>query len=178
MLGLVMLAGLVGLLFPHQVLTRDSGPTQAEVLVVLGGGGWERPDRAAELFRAGAAPAVICSGQGDCAFNRQRVVELGVPGAAVRTECESRNTHENAAFTVKLLRAQRARRVILVTSWYHSRRAQACFEQCAPEIQFFSRPSYFAYSRGDWSKLGILRHVFSEYVKLPGYWVRYGVCPF
>ena len=38
-----------------------------------------------------------------------------------------------------------AQRVIIVTSWYHSRRALACFEHYAPDMKFYSRPSYFGY---------------------------------
>jgi hypothetical protein len=44
-----------------------------------------------------------------------------------------------------LLRQMGAKRVIIVTSWYHSRRALACFEHYAPDIKFYSRPSYFGY---------------------------------
>jgi hypothetical protein len=55
-LGLLALSLSAALLFPQQVLCVDSGIVQADALVVLGGGSYERPIRAAELFRAGAAP--------------------------------------------------------------------------------------------------------------------------
>jgi len=70
------------------------------------------------------------------------------------------------------------KRVILVTSWYHSRRALATFEHYAPEIKFYSRPSYFAFARADWPRKGLSKRIYLEYAKLPGYWVRYGVWPF
>jgi uncharacterized SAM-binding protein YcdF (DUF218 family) len=70
-----------------------------------------------------------------------------------------------------------ARRVIIVTSWYHSRRALHCFEHYAPDITFYSRPSYFGFARKDWKYKGIGKFVKSEYLKLIGYWARYGVCP-
>jgi uncharacterized SAM-binding protein YcdF (DUF218 family) len=107
-----------------------------------------------------------------------------------------------------LLRQMGAKRVIIVTSWYHSRRALACFEHYAPDIKFYSRPSYFGYvgktedGRQRAEDGGSAPHptlspveaervqaerkaerkaqegyVKSEYVKLLGYWVRYGVCP-
>src|ERR1035441_4602903 len=50
------LCAVLAFAFPQQVLCVDSGNVQADVLVVLGGGSYERPIRAAELFRAGAAP--------------------------------------------------------------------------------------------------------------------------
>jgi uncharacterized SAM-binding protein YcdF (DUF218 family) len=176
-LGLLALLGLAGLLFPREILTVDSGPVKADALVVLGGGSHERPERAAELFKEGAALHVICSGFGDCDFNRQLLIRTGVPAAAVWTEGKSRNTRENAEFTIALLRAQHLKSAIIVTSWYHSRRALRCFEHTAPEIKFYSRPSYSGYDRADWKLNGIRKYVKSEYLKLLGYWVRYGVCP-
>jgi uncharacterized SAM-binding protein YcdF (DUF218 family) len=93
------------------------------------------------------------------------------------TEGRSRNTHENAECTIAWLRAQRLKSAIIVTSWYHSRRALACFEHDAPDIKFYSRPSYFGYARTDWKPNGIGNYVRSEYWKLIGYWIRYGICP-
>src|SRR5271170_152186 len=80
---LLLLLSLAGLIFPRQILTVDSGPVKADALVVLGGGVHERPERAAELFKEGAAPRVICSGSGDCDSNRQLLIRAGVPAAAV-----------------------------------------------------------------------------------------------
>jgi uncharacterized SAM-binding protein YcdF (DUF218 family) len=106
------------------------------------------------------------------------LVQAGVPANVIEMETQSRTTRENAQFTIKLLREQKLSRVILVTSWYHSRRALACFQHYAPDIKFFSHPSYFAYARADWSHNRIGSRIRLEYVKLLGYWVRYGVCPF
>src|SRR5271157_3546022 len=145
------LSGLLGLLaalafaFPQRVLCLENGEVQADVLVVLGGGSHERPARAAELFRSGAAPKIIVSGRGDFAVNRQVLVAAGVPASAIQVEPRSNSTKENAAFSIALLRALGARRVIVVTSWYHSRRALHAFEHYAPDIQFYSRPSYYGY---------------------------------
>ncbi len=164
--------------FPRQVLTVDSGPVQADVMVVLGGGVTDRPRYAAELFAAGEAPLVICSGEGDCESNRRLLVQGGVPLAAIQVECKSENTSENARFTIERLRKLGAKRIIIVTSWYHSRRALNCFEHYAPDLTFYSRPSYFAVARKDWQPQGIENYVRREYLKNLGYWVRYGVSPF
>lgn len=175
---LLLAAFLVAWLLPQQVLTVDSGPVSADVLVVLGGGYLERPDRAAELFQQGEAPRIICTGEGDCKSNRSRLVKQGVPVAVIQTECESRTTQENAERTIKLLRAQGVKRAIIVTTWFHSRRAVNCFAHYAPEIEFYSRPSYAGYARKDWKLRGVARNVKAEYLKLAGYFVRYGVWPF
>jgi uncharacterized SAM-binding protein YcdF (DUF218 family) len=89
-------------------------------------------------------------------------------------ECGSHTTLENAKFSVPLLRKLGAKRVIIVTSWYHSRRALACFKHFAPEIQFYSRPVEYQYNQ--WHRPG--GYAREEYKKLLGYWLRYGVCPF
>ncbi len=173
----MLLAG-AALLFPQPFLCVDSGPVKADAIVVLGGGSHERPERAVELFKEHAAGCVIISGMGDGEASRRRLLEAGVPAAAITLENQSRTTKENAQFTVKMLRDQKVKRVIVVTSWYHSRRALACFRHYAPEIAFFSRPSYFASSRADWLHNRIGARIRLEYAKLLGYWVRYGVCPF
>ncbi len=176
MSGTLLLLGLAAVLFPQEILTVDSGPVKADALVVLGGGD-ERPARAAELFKQGAAPKILVSGSGDCESHEHSLEKHGVPAAAILLECDSKTTQENARFSIPLLRQVGARRVIIVTSWYHSRRALHCFEHYAPDIQFFSRPSYFGYERKNWKLNGIAKFVRSEYWKLAGYWVRYGVCP-
>jgi uncharacterized SAM-binding protein YcdF (DUF218 family) len=163
-------------LFPKQVLTVDSGEVKGDVLVVLGGGSMERVGRAVELFQAGAAPKIICTGLGDCESNKRELVAAGVPESAVGTECASHNTYQNAKYTAPLLRQLGARRVILVTTWYHSRRALASFRHCAPDLEFFSRPSYLGYDSPD--RAVVRNYMRLEYPKLLGYWVVHGVGPF
>jgi uncharacterized SAM-binding protein YcdF (DUF218 family) len=174
---LLLLLGAVAFFFPAPFLTVDSGPVKGDVIVVLGGGSHERSERAAELFKEHAAARIIVSGYGDGGINRHLLVAAGVPAKMIELEDKSKTTKENAEFTVKLLRQQKVRRVILVTSWYHSRRALACFQHYAPGIRFYSRPSYFASARADWAHNRIGNRVRLEYAKLLGYWIRYGVYP-
>jgi uncharacterized SAM-binding protein YcdF (DUF218 family) len=166
-------------IFPQQLLTVDNGEVKADVIVVMGGAWLERPQRAAELFREGEAPKVIVSGSGDYELNKQNLEQSGVSDAAITLETNSYSTRENAKFTIAILRAQQLKSAIIVTSWYHSRRALACFEHYAPDIKFYSRPSYFDYLRKATGaeRKEQERYVRAEYVKLLGYWVCYGVCP-
>jgi len=174
---LLVLMAAVAWLLPQQVLTVDSGPVKADVMVILGGGMAERPERAAELFKQGEAPKILVSGFGDGVSNEKLLEKEGVTNAAISLENKSRTTRENAEFSIPLLRQMGAHRVIIVTSWFHSRRALMCFEHYAPDIQFYSRPSYFGYLRSDPNRKYIKGYMKSEYVKLLGYWVCYGVCP-
>ena len=178
LLTLLVLLAVAAYFYPREFLRVDSGPVRADVMVVLGGGSHDRPERAAELFREQAAPRILVSGLGDGKIYRRFLTESGVPSRLIQIEDQSRTTKENAIDTIKLLRQQRAHRVIIVTSWYHSRRALACFEHYGPEMQFYSRPSYFAYRRADWARLKMTHRIYLEYPKLVGYWMCYGISPF
>jgi len=175
---LLVLLAAAALLYPQKFLCVDSGSVKADVMVVLGGGSHDRPERAAELFKERIAPRILVSGLGDCAIYRRSLIQAGVPAQAIQMEDRSRTTRENAILAVNLLRHQGARRVIIVTSWYHSRRALACFEHYGPEIQFYSCPSYFADTRPDWLRHSLSHRVYLEYPKLLGYWMCYGISPF
>lgn len=164
--------------FPRQVLVIDSGPTHGDVIVLLGGGSGERPARAAELYRSGVAPKIIVSGAGDAGGNRLLLMNRGVPASAIELEPNSKTTKENAQFSMPLLRAAAAKRVILVTSWYHSRRALKCFRHYGPGLEFYSCPSYYGFARSDWSQQHLWRRIRAEYFKTLGYWLCYGICPF
>jgi uncharacterized SAM-binding protein YcdF (DUF218 family) len=178
LLIVLLLVAALAVLFPQLFLCVDSGPVTADVMVVLGGGARERPERAAELFQEHAAPRIIVSGFGDAQINRRLLLAGGVPASVIELEDRSKTTRENARFTIKMLRERGVKRVILVTSWYHSRRALRCFKHYGPDIQFFSRPSYCAVARSDWRQRGVVRKLYWEYPKLAGYWIYYGVCPF
>ena len=175
--GLLLLLAIAAFVFPQQILCIDSGNVAGEALVVLGGGSYERPERAAELFRAHAAPRIIVTGEGDCETNRRLLQEAGVPPNAIILEPKARTTRENALDTIPILREKGVTNVILVTSWYHSRRAVKCFRHYAPDIKCYSRPAYFAFPRSEWRLQGMYRYIRREYAKLIGYWLRYGVSP-
>ena len=175
---LLLLLAVALYFFPQTFLCLDSGSAKADVIIVLGGGGThERPLRAVELYRQQATPRILISGAGDTEINRRILIRNGVPAGVILVENKSKTTRENAEFCCKILHAENVRSAIIVTSWYHSRRALKTFEHFAPGIKFYSRPSYFNFKRAGWDR-EFFRHVYLEYIKLPGYWVGYGVCPF
>src|ERR1700722_16580554 len=81
---------------PQKFLCVDSGPVKADVIVVLGGGSHERPERAAEIFKEHAAPRIIVSGFGVDEISRRILIEAGIPANAIQAEPKSRTTKENA----------------------------------------------------------------------------------
>ena len=98
---------------------------------------------AARLYDAGKAPLIIVSA-GNVWGNRKRPSEadatsmlleaLGVPEDAIALERDSRNTRQNAVFTEKLAVGRGIGRVLLVTSHWHLRRAEAAFRRVGMEV--------------------------------------------
>ena len=174
---LLFLAGL-GFAFPQWFLCVENHDARADILIVPGGAGGERAKWAAQLYTNGVAPRILLTGAGDYRGHRAILMAAGVPRDAILIESKSTTTRENAEFSAALLKEQGIRTAIVVTSWYHSRRALVAFEHFAPDIRFYSRPSRYAYARRDWKKAGIGRFIWEEYPKLIGYWFRHGISPF
>ncbi len=174
------MAALCALYFsPNLLCIQDQStgtPIKADAIVVLGGEVLFRPPRTLELYQQGAAPRILVTGLGDCEEYRTLLVGKGIPQSAIQLECQSRTTRENAQFSVPLLRAMRARRAIIVTSWFHSRRALHCFGHYAPEIEFISMPTTADLPRQHWTPHE-RSWVMKEYLKIAGYWLCYGIPP-
>jgi len=89
-----------------------------------------------ELYRADKAPLVVLSG-GVMPWNKGLPPEsallseimqvLGMPRSAILEESASRNCHENAVYTSRLLLVRNLHRVLLVTSAKTMPRALAAF---------------------------------------------------
>ncbi len=194
---------IAGLLLAPRLLVVDSGADVASAVVVLGGESWTRAKRAAEVYHEIATltsptnrqpstinssvpvvrgpvvsgPVVVVSGNGDCQDVRRQMEAAGVPAIVIVTECESRSTYENAQFSVKLLRARGITNVVVVTSWYHSRRALATFRDTAPEIAFYSCPTIREAQKSWWPDRYERKRIIQEYAKIGYYWLAYGVGP-
>ncbi|MGC2332059.1 MAG: YdcF family protein [Candidatus Acidiferrales bacterium] len=111
----------------------DDGPAYSDAIVVLSDDdyGGDRAARAAELFKAGWAPRVVASGR----FLRPyaTVAELeehdlkddGVPqDAIIRFEHHATDTKEEAEALRQLILQRGWKRILVVTSNYHARRAR------------------------------------------------------
>jgi uncharacterized SAM-binding protein YcdF (DUF218 family) len=171
--GLVLAALVVAaMVFARNLLCVESIPWHAEVIIVLGGEPEGRAGEAGNLFNHGVAPAIIVSGDGDTDLIRRNLMQAGVPAGAIELESRSSNTKENAEFTAQLLKRRGVRRAIIVTSWFHSRRALNSFRSFAPEIQFAS-----VTARHDEPFAVETTHVFREYLKTGWYLFHYHISP-
>jgi uncharacterized SAM-binding protein YcdF (DUF218 family) len=158
--------------FATRLLCIRSSARPADAIVILGGEGDVRVPVAVALVTNGYAPVVVLTGHGDCEYNLRYLCRSGVRTNAVVLECDSTSTQQNALFTVRLLRERSYKRVIIVTSWYHSRRALSCFRKYAPEIEFLSAPApRIILARDEWG------HIAREYIKILWYALRYRISP-
>jgi uncharacterized SAM-binding protein YcdF (DUF218 family) len=151
--------------------------TPVDVIVVLGGDGPSRAAKAAAVYRsiAPAAPIVLISGDADCVYIAKAMIDDGVPSRRITLECASGNTWENAKFSRPLLEQMGAHSAILVTSWFHVRRAIGCFRAFNPEILWGSAP--VERRRPLWEIAGDIEgfEAAKEYLKIAWYAVRYGL---
>jgi uncharacterized SAM-binding protein YcdF (DUF218 family) len=130
----------LALLAAEAFLVERDTPVGADIIVVLGGDGRPRAEQAAALWRDGKAPSVLATGYGDCDFVQRTLISEGVDPQAVMTECRSQSTWDNATFSQPLLADLKVDRAILVTSWFHSKRAVKRFRSFMPAIQWVSVP--------------------------------------
>ncbi len=109
---------------------------RADVLVVLSGGRRdERVRQAAELFHQGYAPLVMLSGGEEMAgisipeLQRRQALAHQIPASRLLFETGSTSTAEQARFLRPILERRGARRAIVVTSSFHTRRTRYLFRK-------------------------------------------------
>lgn len=168
---------LLGIVCAKPLLFVEGGSRHADVIVVLGGDAGDRAFRALELFKGGAAPKILVSGDGDGVLIRNRLVLAGVGTNEIIMESNSGNTKQNAEFSIRLMKEQRMTRAIVVTSWFHSRRALACFRSFDGDIEFSSFPAYNGINMEHKPSLSEAPLVVHEYFGIAWYLLRYGIVP-
>lgn len=134
----VVLAGVV-----HIYGMRDDSRV-SDTIVVLGAGlrrdGSAGPAltrrtlHAAQLYREGLAPRIICSGghaeprpRSEAAACAEILQRQGIPDSAVILEDRSRSTEENALYTREIMDANGWTRALVVSDSFHMLRAEWIF---------------------------------------------------
>ncbi|MEN3337301.1 MAG: hypothetical protein V7647_977 [Acidobacteriota bacterium] len=181
--------------FAGRYLVVEQPLEHADAIVVLAGAHAERWLEAVDLFRDGWAPRIVLS-RGriedaearlvalgvrfpqDAELVRDAMLQMHVPPAAILMLPESLdNTAQEAASSRRMAIASGWRRIIVVTSKYHSRRASYAFER-----EFRGTPVHVVVrtTRYDpsmparwWTTRADVRYVTSELQKLAVY--RLGV---
>jgi len=164
----------------------------ADAIVVLGGGAgmntnscpyaklFGSADRAwhgARLYKSGKAPKVFVTTEADALF----MEDLGVPREAITVGDSARNTEEES----KLLVARGVKKILLVTSAWHMRRALLMYQRYAKGVEaipaatdyvnmtMFDRPLEFRDCVPDPCMIGQNAYMFKEWLAYYGYkWLR------
>jgi uncharacterized SAM-binding protein YcdF (DUF218 family) len=150
LLALLMLVLLCSLVYmARQPLLRLAGnwwkvedrQEKSDAILMLGDDNFagDRATRAAELYHEGMAPVVVASGRmlrsyaGISELEERDLESRGVPSTAiVRLPQRAENTREEAATLRDFVTGHRWKRVLLVTSNYHTRRAAYIFRKIFP----------------------------------------------
>jgi uncharacterized SAM-binding protein YcdF (DUF218 family) len=158
-------------------LVYSQPPQSADMILVLAGDFYgSRVLKAAELAKQGYAPLVLISGgpyqagtEGEYAI--RFLAERGYPARLFESfEHHARSTIEEAVALRGELRRRRVKRVILVTSDFHSRRSAIVFRLFCPGIEFISVPGTEAnFHAGRWWMDAHSKALFySEWTKIFG----------
>ncbi len=82
-----------------------------------------------KIFISGGSGSLIDS-TSESIYLREYLMEIGIPSEDIFYESYSRNTHENALETFKVLCPDSVQpKIMLITSAFHMRRAVACFKK-------------------------------------------------
>ena len=164
-------------------------PRSADGVVVFAGGVGEsgtaggryqeRVKHAVDLYGAGAARQLLFSSGFVFAFREAEVmrdlaVDNGVDPSAIALEIRAKNTYENVVFTRNIARGRGWRRVLLVSSPYHMRRAVLTWRKMAPDIEVVATPvpSSQFYVHGTGASVEQIRGIVQEYAAIAAYWWR------
>lgn len=163
-------------------VSLDSSCHMSDAIVAISGGDTAaRTDEAIRLYENGWASRVLFSGAAqdktgpsNAEAMKRRAIRAGVPEKVITTEEYSVNTEENAKNTKKILTEYKLKRVILVTSSYHQRRASLEFRKRAGgDIVIINHPvaydsqwtkQWYATPSGLWLAM-------SELIKVLGFYV-------
>src|SRR5439155_15345336 len=105
---------------------------------------------------------------------KELAIANGVPASAIVLEQSAKNTHENVLFTDAILREHGWKKILLVSSPYHMRRAMLTWRRAAPEVMVIPEPvqrsQFYLRERGP--SLDQIRGIAQEYAAIAAYWWR------
>jgi uncharacterized SAM-binding protein YcdF (DUF218 family) len=199
-LRFVLIAAVLGTLlflpFAGRYLDHQDPLEKADLIFVLAGARIDRWLEGVDLYKDGWAPKIVMSPgivesietrlrqqgvnfprDGDLA--RDAAVALGVPADAVSVLAEAvDNTAHEAAALQRLFPPGQLRRIIVVTSPYHTRRAGFAFRRqfAGTPVQVIVRGSRYSGSVPSrwWRRRADIRFVMSELPKLALYFAGLG----
>ena len=119
----------------HWLSEPVNKPVKTDLIVTLGGGGIERDQMAADLYKAGYAKKILLTGKGLVVNSSQRyyqsprtlfLLNQGIPAEALLFDGLSINTHQETLNIATVLTAQHWHSALVVTDPPHIRRVAFC----------------------------------------------------
>jgi uncharacterized SAM-binding protein YcdF (DUF218 family) len=144
----IIIALFAGVIFGiNRYLILEDPIKKADAIVAVSGGDTNaRTDKAIELYQQGYAPLLVFSGAAkdpkspsNAKVMKERAVTQGIEPGAILIDEASRDTRENALGVKAQL--SEVERIILVTSSYHQRRANAEIKLVFPNVEIINAPA-------------------------------------
>ena len=91
-----------------------------------------------KIVISGGNGQLINDGHMEADWSKDFLINCGIPEQDILIESKSRNTWENSLFTSKLLKENTNKKLLLITSAWHMKRATFCFNQNNMDVDQFS----------------------------------------
>ncbi len=174
------------------VLIKEDAPQPVDAIFVLSGYAAERCPKAVELYQQGLSPVLVVTGENvnptlqaldieliDAVVGQRALFDLGVDSTAVRVLPRGTSTFEESEEILGFSLAEGYRRIMVVSSKFHTRRIQRTFHQKfhaeGIELRVIGAdPPQGTYLVDEWwkSEEGLI-FVNNEYLKLLYYAMKY-----
>ena len=185
---LLLLLAILFVNLGHWLSEPVKKPVKTDLIVTLGGGGIERDQMAADLYKAGYAKKILLTGMyaslraGQSYYQSPRslfLLKQGIPAKALLFDGLSINTHQEAFNIAIALTAQHWHSALVVTDPPHIRRVAFCLSSVFKKtnLSYWLIPSNAPTWHADrwWQDENWRRFSLSEVVKLIFYAIVYGV---
>jgi uncharacterized SAM-binding protein YcdF (DUF218 family) len=166
----------VGLATAAHFYGQHNQAQPAEVIIVLGSGLrrdgspgdalWRRSLWAAENWKRGLAPYIICTGglspgqrRSEAEACKEVLMNNGIPESMIYLESRSRSTEENAMYSKAIMAENNWSKALLITDGFHMLRASWIFNDYA--ISHYPAPVPGERIRRRWYTMLLTREVFA-----------------
>lgn len=166
----------------YYFLDISQSPVKSDVIIVLGGGGGRRANYATELYNTGYSQTIILSGyEGYMNLDIKILEEYGIPSSNIIINDKATNTYDEAQQVIAIMEERGVKSGLIVTDKFHTRRALATYQHVAynQSIEFkVVSPDDSLIDPLNWWQSYLGDEIEQEIVKIPYYFVMYGVWSF
>jgi uncharacterized SAM-binding protein YcdF (DUF218 family) len=135
-----------------------------------------------KILLSGGAGRLVGTVEAETPAVQRYLNRLGVPDSVLILEDRSRNTHENALYSKTMIDSlyPGGARCLLISSAWHLRRADACFQKAGLPCDLFGTDYFSEQSNGnpfrwiepDWGALMKWNALIKEWIGYAAYWAK------